>query len=293
MGEREIREREFFDGRAAEGSRTWHILDRFSKAFYEKSSQGRAWSSFWEAADLRGAMVLDYGCGNGEFSKTLASRGARVFGIDISPMLIEQARACALELGRDSIAPEFVVADAHHTPFDDAMFAYVVGNGVLHHLDLEKAFAEIVRVLKPGGKAVFLEPMSHHPLLWTLRRLTPKTHTSDERPLSFADIELARRWFPTCRHREHFLLAVCAAPAHLLGKQFALAVIGALDRLDGQLMRLFRGLRRYAWLTVMEMQKQAALAPPQPGHTTTVGVHRSQELSISAEKSSPQTPRVN
>ncbi|HXX22850.1 MAG TPA: class I SAM-dependent methyltransferase [Terriglobia bacterium] len=213
------------------------------------------WSSFWESAHLKGAVVLDYGCGNGEFSMILARRGARVFGIDISPKLIAQARASAAQIGHNGNAPQFLAGDAHHTPFADTMFDYVVGNGALHHLDLEKAFAEIARVLKPGGKAVFQEPMYHHPLLWTLRRLTPKSHTVDERPLSFADIERTRKGFRSCHHREHFLLAACAAPTHLLGKQLALAIIGALDRLDEQLMRLLPRLRRYAWLTVIEMEK--------------------------------------
>jgi SAM-dependent methyltransferase len=255
VDDREARERVFFDELVTAGSATRSVLDRFSEAFYEKGSQGRPWSSFWETAELEGTVVLDYGCGNGEFSMILASRGARVFGIDISPKFIEQARAVAAKMRHNGSAPEFVAGDAHHTPFNDAMFDYVVGNGALHHLDLEKAFAEIARVLKPGGKAVFLEPMYHHPLLWTLRRLTAKTHTADERPLSLADIEHARKWFRACRHREHFLFAACAAPVHLLGKNFALAVIGALDRMDQQLMRLLPGLRRFAWLTVMEMEK--------------------------------------
>jgi SAM-dependent methyltransferase len=255
MGERETREREFFDETVTAGSMTRSALGRFSEAFYEKGSRGRLWSPFWETANLNGAVVLDYGCGDGQFSIILAGRGARVIGIDISPKLIEQARATAAMIGRNGNSPEFVVGDAHHTPLRDAMFDYVVGNGILHHLDLDKAFTEIARVLKPGGKAVFQEPMYHHPLLWTLRRLTPKTHTVDERPLSLADSERARKWFPACRHREHYLFAVCAAPAHVLGKGFALAVIGVLDRVDQVLMRLLPGLRRYAWLTVIEMEK--------------------------------------
>jgi len=255
MGGREAREREYFDALATESSSTHNLLARFSEAFYEKGSRGRLWSPFWETTDLKGATVLDYGCGDGGFSTLLASRGARVFGIDISSKVIEQARAGASRLACNGGTPQFVAADAHHTPFGDAMFDYVVGNGALHHLDLVGAFAEIARVLKPGGKAVFQEPMYHHPLLWTLRRLTPNDHTADERPLSFADIESARKWFRSCRHREHFLFAVCAAPARLLGKRFSLSLIGALDRVDEQLMRLLPWLRRYAWLTVMEMEK--------------------------------------
>jgi SAM-dependent methyltransferase len=265
LAERIEREKEFFDRLVVEGSARRDVLHRFSEAFYEKGSRGCVWSSFREAAHLKDATVLDYGCGDGDFSIMLAARGARVFGVDISLKLIEQARASAALIGRNRNTPEFLVGDAQRTPFNDATFDYVVGNGALHHLDLEKAFTEIARVLKPGGKAVFLEPMYNHPLLWTLRRLTPKSHTVDERPLSFADIERTRKGFRSCHHREHFLFAVCAAPAHLLGKRFALAVIGALGRVDQVLMRLLPGLRRYAWLTLMEMEKQAALIPAHLG----------------------------
>lgn len=255
MSDREARERDFFNKRATESSLTHALLDRFSGAFYDKGSRGRAWSPFWETTNLNGALVLDFGCGVGDFSAILASRGARVFGIDISSKLIEHAKAAALNSGLNGNAPEFTVGDGHHTPFGDSMFDYVVGNGALHHLDLDTALTEIARVLKPGGKAVFLEPMYNHPLLWILRRLTPKSHTADEHPLSFTDIEEARKRFSACKHREHFLFAVCAAPAHLLGKRFALSVVGAADRMDQQLMRLIPGLRRFAWLALMEMEK--------------------------------------
>lgn len=255
MGEREVREREFFDELAEAAPATRSLLNRFSEAFYDKGSAGRLWGRFWETVDLTDRLVLDYGCGIGDFSEVLASRGARVFGIDISPKLIEQARASVAKLGYNGNAPKFLVGDAHHTPFPDAMFDYVVGNGALHHLDLERALPEIARVLKPNGKAVFQETMYDHPLLWTLRRLTPKTHTADERPLCWGDIKLARKQFRACRHREHFLFAVCAAPAHLLGKRFALSVIRVLDLMDERLMRLIPWLRHYAWLTVLEMEK--------------------------------------
>lgn len=78
-------------------------------------------------------------------------------------------------------------------------------------------------MLKPGGKAVFQEPIYHHGLIWTLRWLTPYDRTGDERPLSLSDIGQARKWFRLC------------------GKRFALSVIVSLERWGGVLMVPARG----------------------------------------------------
>jgi len=249
------REQEFFDELVGESSAARKLLDQFSKAFYEKGVGGRLWTPVWQAVNLKGSVVLDYGCGVGDFSLLLARRGARVYGLDISPKLIEQARASVIGSGLNGLAPEFLVGDAHQTPFEDSSFDYVFGNGALHHLDFTRACTEISRILKPGGRAMFQEPMYHHPLMWTLRRLTPKTHTADERPLSLTDIDQATKLFRVRKHREHFLFAVLAAPAHLFGRRFALSVIGGLDRFDSLVMKAFPGLRHFAWLTVLEMEK--------------------------------------
>jgi len=255
MKGRIIREQVFYDELVAKGSETRSLLDRFSHGFYEKGSRGRLWGPVWTSHDLRGRVVLDYGCGDGEFSLRLASQGARVVGIDISSKLIEKAHQRVAGMGMNGVSPRFLVGDAHHLPFGDNSFNYVLGNGVLHHLVLDKAYAEIARVLKPGGRAIFMEPMYHHPLLWLLRRLTPKTHTADEKPLSIADIERAKISFRACSHREHFLFAACAAPAHLLGESFALSAIGKLDRFDELLMGMLPQLRHLAWYAMLELEK--------------------------------------
>lgn len=253
MQDRLIREQIYFDELVLKGSVGDSLLGRMSAGFYDKSRDGRLWAPVWEKIDMRGRRVLDYCCGDGFFSRLLTSLGAHVYSVDISPQLIAQARA-ASEAGNNGV-PQFLVGDGHQTPFPDNCFDYVVGNGVLHHLDLDRAYAEIARLLKPGGKAFFMEPMFHHPAVWLLRRLTPKLHTQDERPLSIVDIEKARRWFSVISHREHFLFAVCAAPVRLLGRRSALRAIGGVDRLDQALMRLVPPLRRLAWLTMLEMEK--------------------------------------
>ena len=90
------------------------------------------------------------------------------------------------------------------------MFDYVFGNGILHHLDLDKAYLEIARVLKPGGKAYFMEPLLGHPLVQVFRWATPGRRTADEKPMDFAAIESARSagLHPVCR--THYLAAVAA-----------------------------------------------------------------------------------
>lgn len=252
MRDRLSREAQYFDKLMVEKSTTHALLERYAKGFYEKGRQGRLWAPVWETIELSGARVLDYGCGDGIFSCLLAQRGADVYGVDISPKSIGEARALTEEMG---LVAQFVVCDAHQTPFAQDTFDYVLGNGALHHLNLDRAYAEIARVLKPGGKAFFMEPMYHHPLLWLLRRLTSKDHTADERPLSLADIVKAREWFRDCSHREHFLFSVCAAPVHVLGKNAALTVIGGLDRIDQLVMNVVPQLRRFAWLTMLQLEK--------------------------------------
>jgi SAM-dependent methyltransferase len=252
-GNRIEREQSHFDKTANGRSPVSILLDRFSKGFYDKGPQGRLWGPVWEKLAFDGARVLDYGCGCGDFSWLLSGLGAKVVALDISPQSV--LRASRSEQATANGQPRFLVADGHRTPFADNSLDYVVGNGALHHLELEDAYAEIARILRPGGKAFFVEPMYHHPLLWLLRRLTPRSHTADERPLCAADIEKARRWFRKVSRREHFLLAACAAPAHLFGRQAALAVIGGMDRFDQLLMRAAPPLRQFAWLVALEMEK--------------------------------------
>ena len=138
----------------------------------------------------RGRRVLDYGCGRGERSVDLLGRGAVVDGIDISPVYVAQAERAAREAGHDPERFRFIVGDAHELPYDDQTFDLVVGDGILHHLELSRALREVHRVLAPGGRALFREPLLDNPLLKVFRRLTPAARTEDELPLSGADLAM-------------------------------------------------------------------------------------------------------
>jgi ubiquinone/menaquinone biosynthesis C-methylase UbiE len=98
--------------------------------------------------------VLEVGAGTGFFSLNLRQAGVvdDVHVTDISSAMVDAANRNASKLGFDI---EGRVADAECLPHADATFDLVVGHAVIHHLpDVEQAFSEMLRVLKPGGRVV-------------------------------------------------------------------------------------------------------------------------------------------
>ena len=69
----------------------------------------------------------------------------------------------------------------------------------------------IARVLRPGGRAVFLEPLIHNPILEGYRRLTPHLRSPTERALSMRDVATIGSHFCSCQHQEFILLAILPA----------------------------------------------------------------------------------
>jgi SAM-dependent methyltransferase len=99
--------------------------------------------------------ALELGCGTGFFLLNLMQAGLTARGsvTDLSPGMVAAALRNAENLGLDV---EGRVADAEQIPYDDATFDVVVGHAVLHHIpNLDAAFREVLRVLKPGGRFVF------------------------------------------------------------------------------------------------------------------------------------------
>jgi arsenite methyltransferase len=102
----------------------------------------------------RGERVLDVGSGAGTDSVVAAlmvgAEGA-VTGIDMTPEMLEKARAGAAELGLQNVT--FVEGEAERLPFGDASFDVVISNGVIDLVpDKDSVFSELHRVLAPGGR---------------------------------------------------------------------------------------------------------------------------------------------
>lgn len=104
-----------------------------------------------------GKRVLEVGCGTGYFTENFIQSGAELYSIDISPDLLQKA------IARCGTRAHFDVCDIEALPYKDGFFDAAVGIRVLHHLDMDAAFREITRVLKPGGRIAFCEPNMMNP----------------------------------------------------------------------------------------------------------------------------------
>jgi SAM-dependent methyltransferase len=241
MPDRVEREAEFHDRRYRTNSR--QRLD----SLYDGLASGVYYRSRVESIPV-GTDVLEYGCGEGSASLWLAA-DRRVAAIDISSVAVENASEHARRLG---LTLDVRVADAEHLPYADNSFDAVVGSGILHHLDLAAAWAEITRVLRPEGRAIFSEPLGHNPALRLFRRLTPDARTPDEHPLLDVDIAAASEHFQRFEARYFELLgmgAAVAAKVPVVGASLASA-LRAADR--SLLDRPTTLLHKHAWTVVLE-----------------------------------------
>jgi SAM-dependent methyltransferase len=112
------------------------------------------------------ARVLEVGCGTGAFTGPLGRATAgRLVGIDVAPGLLRETRG--------TLPPNAAVAaaDAERLPFAGQSFDAVLGNAVLHHLRLDRAVPEMLRVLRPGGRLCFAEPNMLNPQVFLERNV--------------------------------------------------------------------------------------------------------------------------
>jgi SAM-dependent methyltransferase len=203
---------------------------------------------------IKGAVALDYCCGNGEVAIEMAKRGAsRVVGIDISSVAIENARILATDAGVDAIC-DFEVMDAEHTEFADRTFDIIHEYGALHHLDLQAAYSELSRILKPEGKLVCTEALRHNPLIHWYRKRTPllRTKWEVEHILGIPEIERGRKYFEALDLRTFHLAALAAVPFR---RVFFFESLLSMFNLVDRVLLSVPFLRRMAWVAVVEYRQ--------------------------------------
>ncbi|MGH8612132.1 MAG: methyltransferase domain-containing protein [Gammaproteobacteria bacterium] len=212
--------------------------------------------------DVTGKALLDCGCGPGHTSVMLAKRGATVTAFDTAAGQLDTARRLAKSNG---VNVTFLRQPFEKLDFPDESFDVVFGTFVLHHVDLPKASRQLVRVLRPGGKAVFIENSALNPMLMAARSKicgrfgVPQYSDDHEHPLTRPDIAILRNAFPgACTIHYPCFLFFRLLDFYVLKKRWSW-MTSLLRRCD-QAAGLIPFVRRYGYLQIVELGKETSSA---------------------------------
>ncbi|MEI8314498.1 MAG: class I SAM-dependent methyltransferase [Verrucomicrobiota bacterium] len=241
---RAAREKQFFDVEYRKYETLDLSINPRMLAKYSQPSDMSDWlqKSAVLSGSFTGRKLLEYGCGLGEEATYFAVLGADVCAIDVSETAITLATKRARHNG---VAAQirFLQVNGERLDFPDNYFDLVHGLGILHHVTLT-ALPEVHRVLKPGGRAVFLEHMggSRH-LVPALQRMfgsaSKDVASEDEKPLDYNDVYQAGKTFAKCEVYPYHLL-------FRLRRLLPARLHGPLRKMDYYLLRLCPVLKRYA-----------------------------------------------
>lgn len=184
-------EAEYFDNAAS----TVDINEiNISNAFNKNSREGQ-FILKQLPKNLKHKVILDIGCGLGESTVFLAQRGGKVTGIDISSKALNVGKRLA-KLHKVSNLTNFKIGDIQKLPNKSASIDIVIGKAVLHHVDLSKAIKEVERVLKPGGIAIFSDPLDYNPVVKLYDKFASDgLRSPGERRLNFKDLKVIKSIF--------------------------------------------------------------------------------------------------
>lgn len=246
QAERWAREREFHNQRFQDDTTREERVGRFYAAI------GYGFELYRRRVEQasRRRRLLEYGCGNASLAFDIAPSAEQVIGIDISEVAIRQAQRIAAARGIDNA--KFMVDNAECMHIPDASIDVLAGSAIVHHLDIPRAMSEVRRVLRPGGVAIFIEPLGHNPLVNWYRKRTPELRTEDEQPLLTKDLREMQRLFARGKVTYFGLVAPVLGlfSAQVDANSRLTKLIWALDRLVCRLPLL----RRYAWYCLIELQ---------------------------------------
>ena len=202
--------------------------------------------------NCKGKIVLDYGCGNGIHSVSLAKMGAdKVVGIDLSEPSLKIARQRAKQEGVGN-KTEFVAMDCEKMEFPDNYFDVIFDGGTFSSIDLNKALPELRRVLKQDGIIIGIETLGHNPLTNFKRQINKitgrRTGWAADHILKMGDLETIKRYFiKTDIYFFHPVSWLAIPFVNLPGGRFLLK---SLEGVDKFLLFVFPFFKKYSFKIV-------------------------------------------
>lgn len=224
----------------------WNNLYRENPTLAPDENDAILEASMQYFGDIKGARLLDLGCGNGSTSLFFAKRGANVVSIDISKAAIVNLSQFCAKNSIDNITPvECSALDITKL----GTFDFVFGKFILHHIEPFDMFAKILGdTVVSGGKAFFHENNAFSDLLiWCRNNLVgkfgiPKYGDDDEFPLLPSEVE---------NLREHFSVNIKYPELIFFGLVSVYLLKGnihkPMQQLDNYLYR-FPALRKYSYV---------------------------------------------
>ena len=227
--------------------------ERSSRASWSKACRSFTAPATSEGLDqlgeLRGQAVLELGTGHGQGAVHLVARGAHVVALDISPRrCVEGERQMAGAPVAASI--RFCAARAERLPFADASFDAIFARDVLKYADPVAIAAECRRVVRPGGKVVFVESLAGPWFLRLFRWVTsPRSYLEFTRHLRFRELQRIGGSMTLKHARAYYLLSLAAFAAMFWMKSPRLHefLLERLHPVDRALLERIPFFSRWAW----------------------------------------------
>ena len=244
LSEKNIREKEFHNRLQSKSKGRFENI--FYKAIYNANED------FFDYLKINSinSNILDYGCGiEQSLQEVVKFNPKKIFGIDISEVSIQKAKDT---IQKSNSNVELLVDNCEKTKFNDSTFDIIYGSGILHHLDISLCLKEMHRILKPGGRFLFIEPLGTNPMINFYRKLTPNSRSKDEHPLINDDFELIKSNFNKLQIKYYGFFTLIFFPLYAtLTNSFNFKILKKID----QFLFKFDIFKKFAWSVLIIAEK--------------------------------------
>ena len=240
----EIKQEEFWD-------KVWNSTDwtEETEIIDQLMHKSAVEFSYQLLGDVNGKELLEVASGNGKQALFFCKNNAKLTTTDLSSRSVEETRKILSENGYSQYPVHEM--NAEEMSFADNTFDLVYFNSLLMHADHNKVIDECLRVLKPGGKLVFIETLNNWLFKFPYRTFSPYRGSKPK----YIHFNLLKKY--NTKHKEFYLFSTFWLFLFYIFKnqKFVLNFYNKLSKIDNFLMKAFPFLKKVAWVTVAWIEK--------------------------------------